>query len=160
MLQTHMTNYPDLNKKVALITGAGSGIGKATALRLAQAGASLILSDLQEGPVQELAVQIRSSGQKAVALRADVSREEDAKAQVDLALNEFGSLHIAFNNAGIGGELHATADYPVSAWNQVVAVNLTGVFLGMKTQIPALLKSGGGSIINNSSILGSVAFAG
>lgn len=146
--------------RIALVTGAGSGIGRATALRLSRAGAAVVLSDRQEEGVRQLAIEIQASGGKAVAIRVDVANERDCQAQVDLAVKEFGALHIAFNNAGIGGELHPTADYPLSAWNEVLAVNLTGVFLCMKSQIPAMLQAGGGSIINNSSILGSVAFAG
>ena len=124
---------------VALVTGAASGIGRAIALRYARDGFRVVVSDVDE---------------------ADVSAPAACEAVVAEAVRAFGRLDVVCNNAGIGGEQAPTADYPVEAWQRVLGVNLSGVFYGMKAQIPALREAGGGAIVNVASILGQVGFAG
>ncbi len=148
-----------LKNKTALVTGAASGIGRAIALAYAQAGARVVVSDLDPAGGEETVALLRQAGGSGVFVAADVSRPEDHEKLVQRALSEYGALHIACNNAGIGGEMAPTADYPIEAWQQVINVNLSGVFYGMKVQIPALLAAGGGAIVNVASILGAVAFA-
>ena len=144
---------------VALVTGAASGIGRAVALAYARSGARVVVSDTQaEGGEQTVAL-VRAAGGEAIFVEADVASATDCEALVARTLARFGRLDMACNNAGIGGELAPTADYPLAAWDQVIAVNLTGVFLCMRAQIPALLASGGGAIVNMASILGTVGFA-
>lgn len=147
-------------RPVALVTGAASGIGRAIALAHAAAGARVLVSDVAAAGGEETVALIRAAGGEALFQAADVSRPEDNEALVARALAEWGRLDMACNNAGIGGALAPTADYPLDAWQQVIGVNLTGVFLGMRAQIPAMLRGGGGAIVNVASILGAVAFAG
>ena len=142
-----------MKDKVALVTGAGSGIGRAIALAYAREGAAVVVSDLQAEGGAETVRQVEAAGGRAFFMAADVSRPEDHVRLVDAALATYGRLDAACNNAGI------TADYPLDAWQQVIGVNLSGVFYGMKVQIPALLRSGGGAIVNIASILGQVGFA-
>jgi len=149
-----------LEGKVALITGAASGIGRATALLFAQEGAKLVAVDIDETKGQQVIEEISGMGGKAVFVRADVSKPEDVKAMVQTAVETYGRLDVLFNNAGIMGEQGPIVDQTVKNWNRVLAINLTGVFLGMKYGIPAMLKGGGGSIINTSSAAGLVGFAG
>ena len=148
-----------MKDKVALVTGAGSGIGRAIALAYAREGAAVVVSDVQAEGGAETVRQVEAAGGRAFFMAADVSRPEDHGRLVDAALATYGRLDAACNNAGIGGELAPTADYPLDAWQQVIGVNLSGVFYGMKVQIPALLRSGGGAIVNIASILGQVGFA-
>ena len=149
--------------KVALVTGAASGIGRATALAFANAGARVLIADVQpkqgEAAAREIADAARAAGGDALFVRADVSKADEVQAMVARAVEAFGGLDYAFNNAGIEGALAATGDYPVDAWNHVIAVNLTGVFLCMKHEIAAMRSRGGGAIVNNASILGLVGFA-
>lgn len=149
--------------KVALVTGAASGIGRATALAFARAGAKVLVADVQpkqgEAAAREIADDARTAGGDALFVRADVSKADEIQAMVARAVEAFGGLDYAFNNAGIEGALAPTSDYPTDAWNQVIAVNLTGVFLCMKHEIPAMRARGGGAIVNNASILGLVGFA-
>ena len=145
--------------KVALVTGAGSGIGRAIALGLAAEGARVVVSDLNEGGGAETVARIEKSGGTATFVRADVSKAEECEALVGSAVKELGALHVAVNNAGIGGPSAPTGEYPIDGWDRVVAINLSGVFYGMRYQIPAMLDSGGGSIVNMASILGQVGFA-
>jgi NAD(P)-dependent dehydrogenase (short-subunit alcohol dehydrogenase family) len=147
-----------LDRKVAIVTGAGSGIGRAIALRYAQEGAKVVLSDIHEQSGRETVDTLRANGGEAIFLKADVSKPEDHQALVHAAVETYGALQIACNNAGISGPLAPTAEYPVEGWNNVIAVNLSGVFYGMRAQIPAMLASGSGSIVNISSILGQVGF--
>ena len=148
-----------LKGKVALVTGAASGIGRAVALVWAREGARVVLSDLDEDQGQETAALVRELGAEALFLRADASSAKDHEELVALTLRNFGRLDAACNNAGIGGVSAPTADYPLDAWNAVLAVNLSGVFYGCKYQIAAMLQTGGGSIINMASILGAAGFA-
>jgi NAD(P)-dependent dehydrogenase (short-subunit alcohol dehydrogenase family) len=147
-----------LQNKVALITGAGSGIGRAIARLYAKEGAKLVLTDINETGGNETLREIKNQeGTEAIFIAADTSKPEDSRRVVDEAMKKFGALHIAVNNAGIGGTLKPVGEYPVESWDKVIAVNLSGVFYGMRYQIPAMLSSGGGSIVNISSILGKVA---
>ena len=144
--------------RVALVTGAGSGIGRAIALGLAAEGARVVVSDLDEAGGAETVAAIEKSGGTAIFVRADVSKPEEGAALVGSAVKELGALHVAVNNAGIGGPTAPAGDYPIDGWDRVIAINLSGVFYGMRHQIPALLDSGGGSIVNVASILGQVGF--
>ena len=143
----------NMQSKVAIVTGASSGIGKSTAELLAQRGASVIISDIDERLGNEVADNINTNGGKAVFVKADVSLPADNEALVNRVLKEFGRLDIAINNAGIGGPLGPTGEYPIEGWQKVIDINLSGVFYGMRYQIPAMLENGG-SIVNVGSILG------
>jgi NAD(P)-dependent dehydrogenase (short-subunit alcohol dehydrogenase family) len=147
-----------LEKKVALVTGAGSGIGRAVALHYATEGATVIVSDIAEKGGRETVEQIAAAGGTSIFVKADTSRAEDNDALVNTAMQTYGALHIACNNAGIGGNAAAVADCSPEEWNRVIAVNLSGVFYGMRSQIPAMLQSGRGSIVNMASILAQVGF--
>jgi len=143
-----------LENKVAIITGAASGIGKAAALLFAREGARTVVSDIDEKKGQELVDEIKKNGGEAIFIKADASSPEDNENLVRQTVDTYGKLHIAVNNAGIGGPLGLTADYGVSDWQKVINLNLNGIFYGMKYQIDAILKAGGGSIVNIASILG------
>jgi NAD(P)-dependent dehydrogenase (short-subunit alcohol dehydrogenase family) len=145
-----------LDKKVALVTGAGSGIGRAVAVSYAAEGASVVVSDINEAGGKETVSMIEKDGGEAIFVLADSSKAADNEYLVNQAVEKFGALHIACNNAGIGGKLAPTGEYEIEIWDKVIAVNLSGVFYGMRYQIPAMLKAGGGTIVNISSILGSV----
>lgn len=145
--------------KVAIVTGAASGIGAAIARELATGGAEVIVADLVASDAESVASDIRAGGGKAHAFAVDVADATAVERMVDFAVTKGGGLHLAVNNAGIGGPAELTGDYPLDGWRKVIDVNLNGVFYGMKYEIAAMLKSGGGSIVNMSSILGSVGFA-
>jgi NAD(P)-dependent dehydrogenase (short-subunit alcohol dehydrogenase family) len=144
---------------VVLVTGAASGIGRAIALVAAREGARLILSDIDAHAGQETVKQVRAVGAEVLFAACDVGKAGDAQALVDQAMAHFGQLDVACNNAGIGGESALLADYPLDAWAEVININLSGVFFGMKVQIPAMLLHGGGAIVNTASILGMVGMA-
>ncbi len=145
-----------LENKIAIITGAGSGIGRAISLLYAAEGARLVITDIDEKGGNETAAEISRNRGEAIFLKADTSRPDDSKKTVELALAKYGALHLAVNNAGIGGPLSPVGEYPVDGWDKVISINLSGVFYGMRYQIPAILASGGGSIVNMASILGKV----
>ena len=149
----------DFKGKTAIVTGAASGIGEAIALELAASGAFVIVSDLTEESCANPVATILDRGGKAAAFAADVADPEAMKALVDFAEAQTGALHLAVNNAGIGGAQAPTGEYPIDAWQQVININLNGVFYGMRYQLPALERAGGGAIVNMASILGSVGFA-
>jgi NAD(P)-dependent dehydrogenase (short-subunit alcohol dehydrogenase family) len=130
------------------------------ALAWAREGARVVVSDVDRDGGEETAEAVRAAGSEALFAAADVGKPEDCEALVQRAVQKFGRLDIACNNAGIGGAQAPTADYPLDAWAQVIAINLSGVFYGMKYQLPAMLKNGGGAIVNMASILGAVGFAG
>ena len=149
-----------LEGTVAVITGAASGIGRATAQLFAQEGAKVVLADWSEMQGQEVAAAIAGDGGAAVFVRVDVSSAEDVQRMVRTAVDTYGRLDVLFNNAGVEGEQAPTADCTLENWDRVININLKGVFLGMKYAIPQMLKNGGGSIINNASVAGIVGFAG
>ncbi|MEX1211322.1 MAG: SDR family oxidoreductase [Balneolaceae bacterium] len=146
-----------LKNKVAIITGAASGIGEATALLFAREGAKVVVSDINSEAGKAVVEEIENRDGEAIFVKADTASESDNKKLVQAAIDKFGTLDIAVNNAGIGGPLAETADYPSDGWEKVIGINLSGVFYGLKAQIPAM--KNGGSIINVSSILGQVGTA-
>lgn len=146
-------------QRVGLVTGASSGIGRAIALAWARDGARVVVSDVNEAGGRETVALVEQAGGQALFVPADVSRAQDGETLVQRTVERFGRLDMACNNAGVGGELAPTADYPLEAWAQVIGVNLSGVFYGMKYQIAQMLRNGGGSIVNMASILGAVGFA-
>lgn len=148
-----------LKDKVALVTGASSGIGRAVALAWAREGAKVVVSDVNAQGGEETAALVRSAGGDALFVACDVGSAADCEALVNRAVAHYGRLDVACNNAGISGPQALTADYPLDGWAQVININLSGVFYGMKYQIAAMLKNGGGSIVNMASILGAVGFA-
>ena len=143
-----------LENKVAIITGAGSGIGKATAELFAREGAKVIVADIDEKGGSETVSEIKNDNGEAFFIKADSSSADENKMLVDETIKKYGALHIACNNAGIGGPLAQTGEYPIEGWDKVIAINLSGVFYGMRYQIPAILAAGGGAIVNMASILG------
>lgn len=148
----------NLKGKTAIVTGGASGIGEATALLYAAYGCNVIVSDLQEEKGLLLVEKIRQSNGKAVFIKADVSKPQDCEMLVNKTVASFGSVDIAFNNAGISGESNAIADMSIEGWNKIIAVNLNSVFYCMKYELQQMLKQGKGVVINNSSILGQVGF--
>lgn len=149
----------DFNEKVAIVTGGGSGIGESCAKLLAEFGASVLVADLDEEGGNRVVGEIEGDGGSASFFSVDVSKPEQVEAMVSTAVDRHGGLHMAVNNAGIGGAQAPTGEYPLDSWRQVISVNLDGVFYGMRYQIPAMLDSGTGAIVNMASILGSVGFA-
>lgn len=145
-----------LDKKVAIVTGAASGIGRAIAIKYAEEGAKVVVSDLNEKGGNETVELIHKNSGDAIFIASDSSNAESNKALVDETIKKFGALHIACNNAGIGGVLAPTGEYPLDMWHKVIETNLSGVFYGMRYQIPAMLSAGGGTIVNIASILGQV----
>jgi len=148
-----------LENKVALITGAGSGIGRAVAELFARNGARVVVADIDEKGGTEVAESIVKAGGEAVFFRSDAGKPEDAGALTEQTLAHYKRLDIACNNAGIGGQSAPAGEYDISEWQKVIAINLNGVFYGMRYQIPAMLQHGGGVIVNMASILGQVGFA-
>ena len=142
--------------KTALVTGAASGIGKAVALALAAEGANVVVTDLHLEPAQSVVDEIIASGGQAVAVAGNVANPDEVKNAVDTAVRSYGGLHCAFNNAGISGPLGLMTDITIEGYLELMGVNLHSVFYGMFYEIPEMLKAGGGSIVNNSSILGLV----
>lgn len=145
--------------KVAIVTGAGSGIGRSVALLYAAEGARVTVADLHEKEGEETVELIKKQGGEAIFVQYDAASVVDNELLVQKTVDHFGGLHIACNNAGIGGPAAPTGEYPIDGWDKVIAVNLSGVFYDMRYQIPAMLKAGGGVIVNMASILGSVSFA-
>lgn len=145
---------------VAFVTGAAQGIGKATALAFARRGASVAILDIQKDGAEQTAREIEKSGGKALALHKDVSIDEDMRSATEQTVQVLGRLDYALNNAGIFENIGTTADLSVEDFDRVIAVNLRGVFLGMKYQILHMLKQGRGAIVNTSSVAGRIGFAG
>ncbi|MDL2405927.1 SDR family NAD(P)-dependent oxidoreductase [Rhizobium calliandrae] len=145
-----------LEGKVAVVTGAGSGIGAAISLQLASEGATVVIADVDAEGARRVAGEICAQGGRACAFVVDVSDAEAVKSLVDFAVQTYGGLHLAVNNAGLDGVRKATADYPLDQWRKVMSVNLDGAYYCMKHEIAAMLQGGGGAIVNISSILGSV----
>jgi NAD(P)-dependent dehydrogenase (short-subunit alcohol dehydrogenase family) len=147
--------------KTVLITGGTSGIGKATALAFAKEGANVVVSGRRVAEGEEVAREITSAGGSALFVQTDVGREDDIVALVEKTVGAFGALHIAFNNAGTEGQFGLlTTEQTVEYYHQVCDINIRGVLLSMKHEIPAILRSGGGAIVNNSSVGGHIGFPG
>ncbi|OJX72527.1 MULTISPECIES: SDR family NAD(P)-dependent oxidoreductase [unclassified Leifsonia] len=152
-----MAQY-DVADRSAIVTGGGSGIGRAVALTLAASGAAVLVTDLNEEHAQAVVAEIEAAGGKAAALAGDVTDPAFGEASV-AAANALAPLGIAVNNAGIGGEAATVGDYSLDSWRKVIEVNLNAVFYGMQPQLKAMAANGGGAIVNMASILGSVGFA-
>ncbi len=145
-----------LQNKVAIVTGGGSGIGKAVSLLYAEEGAKVVVSDISEENGNAVVDEIKKNNGEAFFVKADTSSAEDNQKLVEQTVAKYGALHIAVNNAGIGGPISPVGEYPLDGWDKTIAINLSGVFYGLRYQIPAILSSGGGSIVNMASILGRV----
>jgi len=142
--------------RCVLVTGAGSGIGRATAQLFAAEGARVAAVDQNAADAEKTVALIRDSGGDALAIAADVSREADCRGMVERAVAAYGKLNVAFNNAGVGASGFAVADEEEIAFSRLIDVNLKGVFLSMKYEIPAMLSAGGGAIVNTASVAGLV----
>jgi NAD(P)-dependent dehydrogenase (short-subunit alcohol dehydrogenase family) len=145
-----------LNNKIAIITGSGSGIGRASALLFAAEGAAVVVADIQKEDAAETVQMIRQNGQEAISVQTDVSRSADAQAMVAQTIRQYGRLDILFNNAGID-IAKSIVETTEEEWDRTLAINLKGVFLGCKFSIPTMIDNGGGVIINTASILAHVA---
>ncbi|PTE10122.1 SDR family oxidoreductase [Mesorhizobium helmanticense] len=146
-----------LTNKVAIVTGASSGIGRATAKLFAEEGAKVVVAARRQAELDVLVAEIEDADGAAIALAGDVRDEAYAKALVDLAVESFGGLDIAFNNAGSVGQMGPVPDMSLETWHETIDTNLTGAFIGAKYQVPALLERGGGSLIFTSSFVGRTA---
>src|SRR5918994_3547639 len=150
----------DFSEKVAFITGAASGIGREAALAFASAGASVVAADVADEANQKTARLIEEAGGRALAVHCDVSRSEDVRAALDTAVQEFGRVDFAFNNAGVENRPTPAAEVTENEWARTIAINLTAVFVCMKYEIPLMVKQGGGVIVNTSSGAGVRGFPG
>lgn len=148
-----------LQGKVALVTGGASGIGRAAARALAREGAAVVVADINAAGGEETIRPIKAAGGQALFARADVSKAADVESLVAVAIRAFGGLDCAFNNAGIGGTLSRVPDKTEDEWDAVFNINLKGVWLCMKYEIPAMLERGGGAIVNTASLAGLNGFA-
>ncbi len=140
--------------KVALVTGGAAGIGRAASVRFAGAGARVVVVDRDAAAGEETATLVREGGGEAIFVEADVTRSADVRGYVQAALDAFGRIDCFFNNAGIEGKVALTGDYDEEVFDQVIAVNLKGVFLGLRHVIPVMLRQGGGAIVNTASTAG------
>jgi len=151
-----MTTKYDFSGKVALVTGGASGIGAACIQQFAANGAQVVIADMSEAAGAALAASIKAGGGKALFVKTDVSDAASVQTAIDQTLVEFGRLDYAINNAGIAGEPNRLADYSLDGWHKVIDIDLNGVFYSMRSEIPAMLRGGGGAIVNISSIMGLV----
>jgi NAD(P)-dependent dehydrogenase (short-subunit alcohol dehydrogenase family) len=149
---------PGFGGKVALVTGGGSGIGLATALAFNRVGARVAVSDVAVEAGEETVASIRARGGEAIFVRADVADPDQVAALFEVVVDTYGRLDCAFNNAGIEGPLAATGDYPLDAWERVIAVNLTGVWLCLKHELALMRRQGGGAIVNTASVSGMMGY--
>ncbi|MCX4680846.1 SDR family oxidoreductase [Streptomyces sp. NBC_01433] len=157
---TPATSDTEFAGRAALITGGASGIGLALAGRLAASGAAVVVADYDEEAARKAAAELKGTGAKAAAVVMDVTDPASVEAAVRFTVDTFGALHLAVNNAGIGGPSNPTGEYAIEDWNRVVATNLSGVFYSMRYELPAIVAAGGGAVVNMSSILGTNGFAG
>jgi len=153
-------NNGNIAGKVAFVTGAANGIGRAAALAFAREGASVVVTDILEQGMQETVHMIEKLGKRALPVRCNVMRSEDVKAALNKAVEAFGRLDFAFNNAGIEYTIKPAADVTEEEWDRIINIDLRGVFLCMKYEIPLMLKQGGGAIVNTSSGAGVKGFQG
>ena len=151
------TPAPGFEGKVALVSGGGSGLGRAVCLDLARNGATVLVTDIDTDAAERVAEEVRSNDGRADTAHYDTADAQAAERVVQQALDEHGGLHLAVNNAGIGGNRAPVGEVDLDDWHRVIDINLNGVLYGMRAQIPALLDAGGGAIVNMSSIHGSVA---
>lgn len=149
-----------LQGKTILVTGATSGIGRETAIRLAQHGASVVLTGRREDTGKEVEAAITDAGGRALFVRGDTTNEDEVAGAVAAAVETFGGLHGAFNNAGVEGDFAPTHEQTAENYRHVFDINVLGVLLSIKHEVPAMLQSGGGSIVNNSSIAGLIGMPG
>lgn len=147
----------EFNGRVALVTGAASGIGEAIAKDLAKRGAKVVVTDIDSTGIDNVVQAIMAAGGDAAGIRQDVSKREDAQAAVDFAVQTYGGLHYAVNNAGVGGQVEALGETDMDAWDRTVAIDLNGVAYGMQAQLPVIEQNGGGAIVNIGSIHSTVA---
>lgn len=145
---------PQLNGKVALVTGAGSGIGRASALAFARLGAKVVVADIATEAGEETAALARAQNTDALYVRADVAQRGDVENMIRAAVETYGRLDFAHNNAGVSGQQAPMAEYPEETWDRVIGINLKGVWLCMKYELQQMLKQGGGAIVNTSSVAG------
>ncbi|MDP5099934.1 MAG: SDR family NAD(P)-dependent oxidoreductase, partial [Nonlabens sp.] len=148
-----------MKSKTVIITGAASGIGKECALRLGVEGFNVVVSDIDEQEGNEVVKAIEKKGGKATFISCDVSDPASCMALVEKTIEKYGNLTHAVNNAGVGGEMNLTADYDLESYKKVIDINMHGVFYSCQVQIPAIIKAGGGAIVNMSSVHGTVAAA-
>jgi NAD(P)-dependent dehydrogenase (short-subunit alcohol dehydrogenase family) len=149
-----------IQDSVAIVTGASSGIGRAAAMRFAEEGASVVAADVNADGGAATVDEIRDAGGEATFVETDVSDRSDVNAMVEAAVDRYGGLDFAFNNAGVEGRNDSLVDQSDDDWERVIDINLKGVFLGLQAEIPAMLDDGGGVIVNTSSIAGVVGFQG
>lgn len=147
----------EFTSRVALVTGAASGIGEAIAKDLALRGAKVVVTDIDPTGIDNVVQAIMAAGGDAAGIRQDVAKPQDALAAVDFALQTYGGLHYAVNNAGVGGQLEALGETDLDAWQRTVNIDLNGVAYGMHAQLPAMEQQGGGAIVNIGSIHSTVA---
>jgi NAD(P)-dependent dehydrogenase (short-subunit alcohol dehydrogenase family) len=150
--ETTMKNPLDFTGKVALVTGAASGMGLATAVAFADAGAAIVMADFREDVVRREAQTLASAGHKAIAVRCDVSDDRQVEEMVKRAVAEFGRLDVAFNNAGVMARIAPTAESTPEEWDRVMGINLRGVWSSMKYELRQMEQQGSGAIVNNASV--------